>query len=127
MFLDYLPHTLGVFLILLISLLITDIVFGTTYYVTGNIIEKHYIPSSSEVGVGKSVNPSGQMGVVTTTSSSSEKFIIIIRTPEGEIINATSTSDLYFTLEKGDNVEAGIVIGRLTKIRHATKITKKID
>lgn len=99
-----------------VAFVLVDVVFIKRVEYTGIIIDKHYAPSQSSYGVGNTINANGQVGIISTSSYEAEKFLIMVKTVNGQIVTTESEPELYYKNKIGDSVLCKSFLGRLTGI-----------
>lgn len=93
---------------------IGDLRNGTSFYVSGVVVEKNYTPSSSGSGVGYAPNGNGPVVVFTNTS---EKFTVFVEA-QGRVEQFSVSKTKYFKMNVGDEVKIKCSQGRVLKIQN---------
>lgn len=92
----------------------------TPEHIEGTIVDKQYESESNRTGTGTAIGANGNVGIITTYEYEAEKFLLIIRTKNGEIKTVYCSPELYYSKEKGqlllcDNYK-GLITGSSIKI-----------
>ena len=80
---------------------------------SGTIIDKHYSSETHRKGSGVVITNSGNAHVVTTEKEP-EKFILIIKSENGEVVTAKCKPELYYEKEIGQPIKFEIYKGRFS-------------
>lgn len=102
--------------LLAIALIISDAIFHTDKPFEGIIMDKHYKSEENSTGTGTTINSDGNIGIITTSSHSDEKFLLIIKTIDGQYKTAESTPETYYTKKVGDKISGAEHIGKILGI-----------
>ena len=100
------PVLSSILTILLVALLfiLADMLLSKPQSFDGYVIDKHYKAEQISTGTGTAVGSNGTVGVVTITEIDPEKFLIMVRTIDGQIITVESEPELYYKKEIGDKI-----------------------
>lgn len=99
-------------LALLIGVILYDGAAGTYVTRTGLVVDKHYKPATSS-----STSTVGSNGkVYSSTSSSSEKFLIMVKTSNGQVFTTETDASIYYSKNINDRAEFEIHTGKLSGI-----------
>ena len=104
------PIVLAMAAILLLSLTIIDAGCASFKPFSGHVIEKHFIPETTDVSTGVS----GNGDVVVTSDTKQERYILFVELELGEVIQVDCDRDLYFSKNVEDRIDCAYVIGCIT-------------
>lgn len=110
-----------------ISSILTLIILGTIFlfidgitskpeFYYGNVIDKHYLAKKHRTGTGFGVTGDGRIGIITTSENEPEKFILMVKTENGDIVTTDCKPEIYYKKEIGQEIEIAIYKGRFTGI-----------
>jgi len=109
----------------IISTLISLLLFGLIFILidgicsekqpfSGIVVDKHYKAESTSVGTGV-VNTGNGSGVVTMVETDPEKFLVMVRTKDGQIFTVECEPTLYYAKNMNDEIYCHHQIGLFTK------------
>ena len=107
--------------------IVFDYVLGHDEVRNGVVSEKSYIPSSSGMGVGPSIDGNGGVsgGVSIVTTYTSEKYILFIIKDNGEVKKFNTNEYTWLKYERGDKIKYKVRVGRFTNIYLSAGINNK--
>lgn len=107
-------NLLIIFITLLVSFFIIDVVASNKQGFKGVVIDKHYKSSRTSVGSGVATGANGSSTVVTTVQTEPEEFYLIVRTTNCDIVTVKCSSELYYSKEISQDITCEYYIGLFT-------------
>lgn len=80
----------------------------------GIVIDKHYKAERNSVGTGYGITSSGGNGVIVTSEHESEKFLLIVKTENGNVVTVECEPELYYEKQVGQEIDCKAYKGYFT-------------
>jgi hypothetical protein len=102
MFLD-MPVISGIILIIVLGMafILVDGICTKPIEFSGQVIDKHYSAKRNSTGTGYGMMSNGKSGVIVTTEHEDEKFLVMVKTNDGEVVTAECSASIYYSKYNG--------------------------
>jgi hypothetical protein len=80
----------------------------------GNVVDRHYKAERNSTGTGYGMTSSGKGGIVVTSQHEREKFLIMVKTENGNIVTVECEPKLYYEKRVGQKIECKAYKGFFT-------------
>lgn len=80
----------------------------------GSVIDKHYKAERNSTGTGYGMTSSGKSGVIVTSEHESEKFLLMVKTENGNVVKVQCEPELYYEKQVGQKIDCKAYKGFFT-------------
>lgn len=80
----------------------------------GSVIDKHYKAERNSTGTGYGMTISGKSDVIVTSEYEIEKFLLMVKTDNGKVVNVECEPELYYEKQVGQKIDCKAYKGFFT-------------
>ena len=99
----------------IVSSIIAIIILGLTFLLIdgiaskpepfyGSVIDKHYKAERNITGTGYGMTSNGTSGVIVTSEHECEKFLLMVKTENGNVVTVECEPELYYEKQIGQKI-----------------------
>lgn len=104
---------IAIFILVLAFFLIDGIASNPVPFY-GIVIDKHYKAETNSTGTGYGMTSSGKGAVIVTSEHESEKFLLMVKTENGNVVTVECEPKLYYKKQVGQKIDCKAYKGLFT-------------
>jgi hypothetical protein len=100
--------------ILVLTFFLIDGIASKPEPLYGSVIDKHYKAERNSTGTGYGMTISGKSDVIVTSEYEIEKFLLMVKTDNGKVVNVECEPELYYEKQVGQKIDCKAYKGFFT-------------